>query len=807
MTGRYVCIHCHFYQPPRENAWLEDVELQDSAYPYHDWNTRITQECYRCNAASRILGPEGRIIDIVNNYASISFNFGPTLLYWLQSHAPDVYDKVIEADRTGRARFSGHGGALAQVYNHIIMPLANARDKETQVRWAIADFRRHFGREPEGMWLPETAVDTPTLEVLAGHGLRFTILSPRQVQRVRKPGQRWRRVGEGTLDTSTPYLCNLPSGKRIVLFFYNGPISFDVAYGEVLRSGEGFASRLAEAFVDGDATQLVHIATDGESFGHHHARGEMALAYCIHAIQSKNLARITNYGEYLEKFPPESEVEIQENSSWSCAHGVERWRSNCGCAINPDKSGQQEWRQPLRTALDWLRDTLVGPYEEAMHGFTGTPWEVRDAYIDVINDRRPENVDRFIRQWAGREPNDRERSTFLKLLEMQRNAMLMYTSCGWFFDDLSGIEAVQVLQYASRAMQLCYEVTGLDLESDFEGRLEGAPAGASGVANGRQVYEAQAKPARIDLNRVGAHFAISSVFEEYGDKLTDIFAYSATTEECHRSDAGIQALITSRATIRSRITLETRMVELAALYLGDTNVFASVWPRGSDEEFQTLRHTLEEAFRRGDTSAVIRQMSQAFGGQYSLSHLFKDELRRILDRLLANTWDEIESDFRRIYEHNYTIMQMLLNANTPVPKGLRGPAEFVIDRELLRHIRADPIEVGAVRDLAEEAGRFSLNLDLKMLRFESARRIGDLMRQLKESPYDLPLLAIIKQVLEVLQSLTPDLDTQDAQNVFFGLARQEYAEMTRRAASQDQHAVEWVKHFEDVAELLKLALP
>ena len=306
---KYVCVHGHFYQPPRENPWLEDVELQDSAYPYHDWNARITEECYRQNAASRILGSDKKIIDIVNNYANISFNFGPTLLYWLQSHAPDVYEKVLEADKKGRERFSGHGCAIAQAYNHMILPLSNDRDKHTQVVWGIRDFQQRFEREPEGMWLPETAVDIPTLEVLTEYGIKFTILSPRQAKRVRGiGGRRWKNVSENDLDTTIPYICNLPSGRHIVLFFYNGPTANDIAYGSLLQSGENFADKLLESFPkNSEAARLTHVATDGESFGHHHRFGDMALAYCLHHLESENLARITIYAEYMEKFPAASD--------------------------------------------------------------------------------------------------------------------------------------------------------------------------------------------------------------------------------------------------------------------------------------------------------------------------------------------------------------------------------------------------------------------------------------------------------------------------------------------------------------------
>ena len=365
---RYVCIHGHFYQPPRENPWLESIELQDSAYPYHDWNERITAECYAANAVSRILDSDQLITQIANNYSKISFNFGPTLLSWLEIYAPEVYSAIIEADRESRQLYSGHGSALAQPYNHMIMPLATKRDKYTQVVWGIRDFQHRFGRDPEGMWLPETAVDIETLETLAESGIKFTILAPNQAQRVRQIGKKeWQDVNDSTIDPTMAYSCRLPSSRSIVLFFYNDPISRAVAFEGLLSSGEQFARRIESAFSEeSNWPQIVNIATDGETYGHHHRHGDMALAHALNYIETNKLARITNYGEYLEKHPPEYEVEIIENTSWSCVHGVERWRNDCGCNSGRNPRWNQSWRAPLREALDWLRSTLDPKYEE--HG-------------------------------------------------------------------------------------------------------------------------------------------------------------------------------------------------------------------------------------------------------------------------------------------------------------------------------------------------------------------------------------------------------------------------------------------------------
>ena len=395
----YICIHNHFYQPPRENPWLEAIELQDSAYPYHDWNERVTAECYAPNSASRVLDNQDRIVEIVNNYSLISYDFGPTLLSWLEEFAPLVYQSVLSADQESRERHAGHGLAISQAYNHIIMPLANARDKRTQVIWGIRDFEHRFGRKPEGMWLPETAVDLETLDILAQQGIKFTILAPRQAKRVRKIGGRaWRDVDGERIDPTMAYRLRLPSRRAINLFFYDGPISRGVAFEGLLNNGERFAQRLLGAFSEERSwPELVHIATDGETYGHHHHHGEMALTYALEYIQSRQLADLTNYGEYLAQHPPIHDVEIIENTSWSCVHGVERWRSNCGCnAGHPGWS--QAWRGPLREALDWLRDSLAPRFEEKARGLLKDPWAARDDYISVVLDRSAASVNAFFAQ-------------------------------------------------------------------------------------------------------------------------------------------------------------------------------------------------------------------------------------------------------------------------------------------------------------------------------------------------------------------------------------------------------------------------
>ena len=504
---RYICVHGHFYQPPRENPWTGSIDQQLSAAPYHDWNERISAECYAPNAAAPILGADHRIVETVNNYATMSFNFGPTLHSWIERRRPAVHRLIVEADRLSRERYSGHGSAIAQVYNHMIMPLADRRDKKTQTVWGVRDFERRFGRRPEGMWLPETAVDLETLEALADADLKFTILAPHQALRVRAIGvEEWQDVSGGRIDPTEAYLCALPSGRSMNLFFYDGAISREIAFGELLNDGEGFARRLHHASRQERARpQIVHIATDGETYGHYRRHGEMALAYCFHAIERDGLGRLTNYGEYLERHPPARQVEIVENSSWSCAHGVERWRDNCGCGSGMHPGWTQAWRKPLREAMDWLRDRLAAIYEEEARPYLRDPWAARDDYIELALDRSAETARRLLQRHALRKLTREERKKVFKLMEMEKNGLLGYTSCGWFFDEISGIEAVQVMDYAARAMELAQEARRVELEPEYVSILRAAPSNAYG--DGARVYEQLVKPAR------GRPSSVSDVFE------------------------------------------------------------------------------------------------------------------------------------------------------------------------------------------------------------------------------------------------------------------------------------------------------
>lgn len=803
---RYICIHGHFYQPPRENPSLEAIELQDSAYPYHDWNERITAECYGPNGASRILDDAGHIVRIANNYAKMSFNFGPTLLAWMELNAPEVYQTILAADAESQENFSGHGSALAQVYNHVIMPLANRRDKRTQVIWGIRDFEHRYGRFPEGMWLPETAVDLATLDTLAELGIKFTILAPHQASRVRKMGDRaWVDVSGGRIDPTRAYSLRLPSGRKINLFFYDGPVSNAVAFGGLLNKGEHLAGRLIDAFSDARSwPQLVHIATDGETYGHHHRHGDMALAYALHHIEANNMARLTNYGEYLEKHPPAYEVEIFENTSWSCVHGIERWRSDCGCNSGSHQGWNQSWRGPLREALDWLRDTLSSlcADREREASLFKDIWAARNEYISLILNRSSENVEAFLSRHAARPLNEIEKVRALKLMEIQRQAVLMYTSCGWFFDDVSGIETAQVIQYAGRALQLAEDVFGESLERRFLELIERAKSNVPRYRDGRQIYEKWVKPGLTDLKQVGAHYAMSSLFENYGDR-TKIYCYSVERKDYKVLSAGKVRLALGKARIVSEITHEAEEISFGVLHLGDHNLSGGVREFRGEESHKALVRRVSEAFARADVTELIRVMDKNFGANsYSLKVLFRDEQRKILRTILDSTLRDAEAVYRQVYEHHAPMMRFLAGVNAPPPKAWHAAAELVINSNLHRAFESEDMDIESVTALVDEARMWQVSLDREGLGYVLRRTIERMAEQLRMGQGDLSLLQKLEKSVDLAHSLPFEVDLWRVQNIYYETLLSVYARSDSSSQQASETAQAWLNRLTLLGEKL-----
>ena len=790
---RYLCIHCHFYQPPRENPWLETIELQESAYPYHDWNERITAECYAPNAASRILTPDNRITRIVNNYSRISFNVGPTLLSWMANRAPDTYQAILDADRESQQRFSGHGSAIAQVYNHMIMPLANRRDKQTQVVWGVRDFENRFNRAPEGMWLAETAVDIETLEVLAANGIKFTVLAPSQARQERSIGTvRFKNVEGAKIDPTRPYVCNLPSGRSINLFFYDGPISRAVAFEGLLSDGKRFADRLISGFAENRRwPQLMHIATDGETYGHHHFKGEMALSYALHHIETNKLAKLTNYGEYLTINPPTHEVEIVENTAWSCSHGVGRWNTDCGCNSGGKPGWNQSWRAPLRKALDHLRDSLVEPYETNAAELLLDPWLAREDYVNVVLDRGESTLTKFLATHARRGLSEPETVTVLALLEMQRHAMLMYTSCGWFFDELSGIETVQVIMYAGRALQLAQTLFPDHHEQTFRELLQSAHSNLPEYGDGAQVFDRWVKPAQVDLAAVTALYAIASMFHRLGDG--DLTAsYEIKPIDDVRLESGRARLAIGTTSVRSRVTREQRDVSFGVLHFGDHNLMAGIRLYPGEAEFRSVVREMREPFHAADLPAVLRLLDRHFGGAtYSLKSLFRDERQKVVSKLLGSTMAEAEAAYAKIYENHAPLMGFISGMGAPLPKMLHLTAEFVLNTSLRKEFMADELDLERVQTLLDTAAREKIQWDEAWLGYALTKRFGRMADDLAIQPRE-DSLHRFNLAVDLVRSLPFEVDLRRVQNVYYQLLQHVYPVVLEEG---DEASQLWISEF------------
>ena len=505
VKNKFVCVHGHFYQPPRENPWTGEVDPEDSAVPYRDWNERIAEECYGPNARCPIPDDEGRIVDMADNYRRMSFNFGPTLLSWLERRRPALYAEIIQADAES-VKERGFGNAIAQPYIHAILPLQTLRDKRTLVRWGIDDFTQRFRRRPEGMWLPETGVDDETLEVLLDEGIGFTILDPRQAARVRTIGEdAWKDAAEKTLIPTRPYRWRSRErpGKELAIFFLHRGLHESVIDGTAFDKPDNLLKKIAARFHPDDSTQLVNVATDGEFFGHHHRAGAAVLGRTLVGAEQAGLT-VTNYAAYLSRFPPPQEVEISPRTAWSCEHGLGRWTEDCGCRSSHLPKWRQEWRGPLRAAFDSLAAEIDSVYEKRAGDYFIDYWRARDRYARRLFSQEPS---RFLAAEARKPLSASEKADALALLELQRHRLAMFTSCGWFFDDVSGIEAVQCLKFAGRAVELAKRF-GEDLEPSFLENLAQAPSNVKKLKDGAAAYRKLAAPNAADGRRAAAHFAL-----------------------------------------------------------------------------------------------------------------------------------------------------------------------------------------------------------------------------------------------------------------------------------------------------------
>lgn len=793
-NNKYLTVHGHFYQPPRENPWLEAIELQDSALPFHDWNERIAYECYSPNAVSRIVDHNAKILDIVNNYEMINFNFGPTLLSWLEVHVPDTYEKIIEADKTSIENHSGHGNSMAQVYNHMIMPLANEKDKYTQTIWGIQDFQYRFDRQPEGIWLSETAVDHETLRVLVDCGIKYTVLSPYQARRIRSLEENdnndWVDVQWGTVDPGRAYRYFLKDGtdRYIDLFFYDGSISKSVAFEELLRNGDKFMSRLKDG-VSGarDYDQLVNIATDGESYGHHTMLGNMALSYALKKKIQETDFTLANYSEFLEKHPPEYEAELKEPSSWSCFHGVGRWKEDCGCSTGAGHGWNQRWRKPLKEALDWLRDELYVVYEKNAGKYFKDPWKARNRYIEVILNRTPEAIENFCTHETGRKLSHTETVNVIKLLEMQRHAMLMYTSCGWFFADISGIETVQILKYAARAMQIAGEFQEINLESEFLEILSKAQSNIKAFGNGKSVYLKFVKPSVVSVKNVVSHWAISSIFEEYEDE-TQVYCYNIKSLDYRKEEKASTSLVIGRIEVTSSITLEKHDMIFALLHYGGEDFHCVIRGYAGKSEYDKIKQDLLNKYETEPLTEIIRGLDEYFGKEYfTLKDLFIEERRNIINILIQDKLEKFASTYRNLYDEAKGPMFQLKELALQVPEEFRIAAEYSLNlslNELIQNVE----DIGDVEllehaiSINKEAKKLGIKLDNPDVKNAYSKYICQKVSKIAGNGKVEEYESLCKS-LELIEKLELNPDLSSAQNIYFSKIYKQVPEMIEALGS------------------------
>lgn len=772
----FLTIHGHFYQPPRENPWLEAIELQDSALPFHDWNERINKECYNPNSVSKIVDSRNRILDVVNNYEYMSYNFGPTLLSWMEQFAPLTYERIIKADIESIPEHSGHGNALAQVYNHIIMPLANEEDKQTQVKWGIRDFEYRFGRKPEGMWLAETAVDDDTLRVLEENGIKFTILSPYQAAKFRQKGDKeWTDVSWGNIDPARSYRYYIKSapGKYIDLFFYDGAISRSVAFDELLKDGNKFSKRLKEGVSDcRDFPQLINIATDGESYGHHTKFGDMALAYVLKIKAKDEGFTITNYGEYLEKYRSDCEVDIKQASSWSCFHGVGRWKEDCGCSTGGHPGWNQKWRKPLRDALDYLRDELISIYEEQGKKYFNTDiWEVRNRYVDVILDRGDMNVKKFQKENFLPNLSDEDKVKAMELLEIQRQSMLMYTSCGWFFSEISGIETVQIMKYAARAMQLAAKFTDKNIEEHFLNILAEAKSNIPEHGTGKDIFERFVKPSIVTAKQIASLWALSSLYQDFEDE-EDVYCYTITKKAYKKVHKGTSTFIIGHIEVQSKITLQKSNLIFALMQYSGGDFHCAIKEYSDEAEFNKIKTELIKTYLMNTLTEIIRALDEYFGKEYfTLKDIFIEERRKILQILLKGKLEKFAQTYQEMYDEGKGAIYNLQGLGLKIPDEFKISAGYALSHkfnDIVAHsggfLESDLIQ--QAMDINFEARKMDVTLDKKTSNAIFSKKILQNMNRLVHS-FEIQQADVLLEIFDTIEKLELQVDISEAQNIYF----------------------------------------
>jgi alpha-amylase/alpha-mannosidase (GH57 family) len=744
-----LVLHGHFYQPPRESPWTDEVPVEPSAYPDHDWNQRITAQCYRPNTASRVLDGFGRIEAIVNNFQALSFNIGPTLFSWLERHHPEVVQRIVAADQASAAAHAGHGNAIAQAYNHLILPLASGRDRRTQVLWGLREFRHRFKRPAEGMWLPETAIHAATVETLIDCGVRFTILSPYQAHRVRGLGDGpWQDAAAGRIDPKRPYrIFSSKSGadgnrRYLDVFFYDGPISRATSFEHLLRSSDGLADHLALAVDPGRGEpQVLSVAVDGETFGHHEPFGDMCIAALVTQKAVPRGFHLSNYGELLDEMPPAHEVELQpgdhgEGTAWSCAHGVGRWTRDCGCSTGAPPGWNQAWRQPLRAAFDALRDAVAETFTQRGGQLFHDPWAARDDYVDLL--LRPDEVsvaEAFFSRHLKVQADHAHRVAARKLLEAQRHAMAMYTSCGWFFADITGIETVQCIRYAARCAQLMQEFTDEDLEGRLLSALDQARSN-NGRDTGATIYRNWVLPEVRTARRVANTYAIYRLLDLVAET-RQMYGFTLRDSDEQPLEVLGQRARRGHLWLRERATSEETEISYLVLEYSPRNLrcFLAVTDAEGHARLAGAVEGLRPPLERTD---LERALASIYGSPpLGIGDLLPTERRRIAERLAAGRVAGLRQIYRGIFKDNRHLLEDFADMHLELPQEIRVPCEFTLQADLEEAVKtweapfaAETFEPAVA--LVALARRLAVRVDLAPVAEHAAVQLRGVMRRLLE---------------------------------------------------------------------------
>jgi alpha-amylase/alpha-mannosidase (GH57 family) len=706
----------------------------------------------------------------------MSFNFGPTLLSWLEEYAPLTYERIIKADIESLTNHNGHGNALAQVYNHIIMPLANYHDKDTQVKWGIRDFEYRFGRKPEGMWLAETAVDDETLKVLVDNGIKFTVLSPYQALKMKKStAKEWQDVSWGNIDPARSYKYTLKCDptKSIDLFFYDGAISRSVAFDELLTDGNKFIKRLKEGVSeDRDYPQLINIATDGESYGHHTKFGDMALSYVLKIKAEDEGFKITNYAEYLDKYRSDYDVDIKQASSWSCFHGVGRWKEDCGCSTGGHPGWNQKWREHLRNALDYLRDRLAEVFEqEGPNYFNKDVWDVRNAYIDVILDRTHSKIKAFQKEHFKSDLTEEEKVKGMELLEMQRQSLLMFTSCGWFFSEISGIETVQIMKYAARALQLVSGFTSENYEEKFLSVLSRAKSNIEEFGTGKDIYERFVKPSVVTSKQIACLWAVSSLYQEFEDE-EDVYCYNVKRNDYKRVSKGNSNFIVGNIEIRSRVTLQKSNLVFALMQYAGGDFHCAIKEFSNNHEYQDLKVSLIKTFMVSPMTEIIRALDEKFGKEYfTLKDIFIEERKKILQILLKDTLTKFADTYREMYDLGKGSIYHMQNLGLEIPNEFKISAGYALSKrfnDLLENSDGFVEEniIQQIVDINYEAKKMNIEIDKSQTNNNFSKRIIVNLKRLTKS-FEIQQANAIMELFEIIEKLDLQIDIAEAQNIYY----------------------------------------